>query len=54
MAPGFTMTDADLSLKFKPAVLISLPNFADYAHSKISTLPYERLVIRLKDPFNKE
>jgi hypothetical protein len=52
MAPGFTMTDMDLSIYNKQAVLTSLPIYATYANTKISEIPFERLIIKLKEHRN--
>lgn len=54
MAPGFTMTDMDLSIYNKQAVLLSLPMYATYTRQKISELYFERLIIKLKDHHNKD
>ena len=54
MSPGFTMTDMDLSTYNKQTLLMSVPMYATLAQLKISEIPYERLVIRLKDYKNKE
>ena len=53
MAPGFTMSDIDITMKFNPAVLISLPTYASLANIKLKDIPYERLVIRLKELENE-
>ena len=54
MTPGFTMTDMDLSVYNKQVVLLSLPMYATLANTKISQLPFERLIIKMKDLRNKD
>lgn len=49
MAPGFTMSDSDISNQHNQAVLVSLPNYAIMSKLRIQDIPYERLVIKLKD-----
>ena len=53
MAPGFTMSDIDITMNFFPAVLISLPTYASIANIKFRDIPYERLVLRLKEIDNE-
>lgn len=52
MAPGFTMSDSDMSNKHNQAVLVSLPDYAILSRTRIQDIPYERLVIKLKDRGN--
>lgn len=54
LSPGFTMTDMDLNVDNKQTVLMSVPMYATLAQKKISEIPQERLVIKLKDYKNKE
>lgn len=54
MAPGFTMLDAERLQFNDQAILISLPMYATLARSRIDEVPFERLIIKLKDHKNVE
>lgn len=49
IAPGFTMSDSDISNKHNQAVLVSLPDYAIMARLRVQDIPFERLVIKLKN-----
>lgn len=54
MAPGFTMPRIE-RMKFSDlTVLMSMPMFASYGQVRIDEIPFERLIIRLKDYKNPE
>ncbi|CDW87905.1 family protein [Stylonychia lemnae] len=53
-APGFTMPGEEI-MKFNDlTILVSMPIYAHLAQIKIDEIPFERLTIRLKDPYNME
>ena len=54
-APGFTMVERSTGQSKKNTALVSYPIYAKLAGLKsLKSIEYERLVIKMKDPFNKE
>jgi len=53
-APGFTMIDYQRMTIGDDSIVISLPMFATIGRMRIDEVPFERLVIRLKDPLNTD
>lgn len=49
MAPGFTMLEVERLTFNDQAILVSLPMYATMARSRIDEVPFERLIIKLKD-----
>jgi ABC-type antimicrobial peptide transport system permease subunit len=54
MAPGFTMIDNDVFVKRDQAILVSLPIYATLGRLRINEIPFERLIIRLKEYDNPD
>lgn len=54
MTPGFSMNGYSRLNPHSQAILVSMPMYACYGNMRISEIPFERLVIKLKDPDNKE
>ena len=52
--PGLIMTGRTGRRIPKASTITSLPMFAKYARIRIDDLPMERLLVKLKDPFNRE
>jgi len=53
-APGFNMVGATGRRTSRQDQLISMPMFAKYARLRLKQVPMNRLLIKLKEPANKE
>lgn len=54
-APLFAFTDRELpGNDYRHSVLISLPMLSYFSNIKVSELPYERIIIKLKDTGRRE
>lgn len=52
--PGFTMLGRAGRRISKQSMLLSLPMWAKFARLRIDEIPMVKLLIRLKEPFNKQ
>ena len=48
------MTDKEFGASGLPSLIISFPLFATLANLELDQIPITRLLIKLKDPFNRE